>query len=111
MDSFHCATCAVEFKPKRPWQRYCSTHCQNKDGVKRHRRKKCHYKSTPVSRYPDAITSASTGFLEAPEPPSKAISYGWGKADDPPLQGDEYPLEYYGDGYPKLPDILKRPLD
>jgi hypothetical protein len=99
MDSFRCASCAVEFKPGRPWQRYCSLECQNKASVKRHRRKKC---------YLNAITSASTSFLEAPEPPSE--SYGWGKAGDPPLLGDDYLLEYYEDGYPKLPDILKRPL-
>ena len=100
-------SCGNQFIKKRPWQRYCSTECQNKDGVKRHRRKKCHYKSAPVSRYPDAITSGSTGFLVASKVPSEPISYGWGKAGDPPLQGD-YSLEYYEGGYPKLPDILKR---
>jgi hypothetical protein len=24
------------------------------------------------------------------------------------LQGDDYPLEYYPDGYPKVPDCLRR---
>jgi hypothetical protein len=24
------------------------------------------------------------------------------------LQGDDYPLDYYKDGYPKLPDCLRR---
>jgi hypothetical protein len=72
-------------------------------------RKKASAQEMPLQACPsNAITSACTGFLEAPEPPSKAISYGWGKAGDTPLQGDEYPLEYYEDGYPKLPDILKR---
>ena len=26
----------------------------------------------------------------------------------PPLSGDDYPLEYYEDGRPKLPDCLRR---
>ena len=26
----------------------------------------------------------------------------------PALQGDDYPLEYYEDGFPKIPDCLKR---
>ena len=29
-------------------------------------------------------------------------------ADGPPLQGDEYELEYYEDGYPKLPACLEK---
>ena len=28
--------------------------------------------------------------------------------DGPPLQGDDYPLEYYEDGFPKLPAFLDR---
>ena len=28
--------------------------------------------------------------------------------DGPPLQGHDYPLEYYEDGYPKLPSCLDR---
>jgi len=33
------------------------------------------------------------------------VSPNW---DGPPFQGDDYQLEYYPDGYPKLPDCLKR---
>jgi len=29
-------------------------------------------------------------------------------AGDPPLKGDDYPLEYYDDGYPKLAACLDR---
>ena len=28
--------------------------------------------------------------------------------DCPALQGDECPLDYYADGYPKLPECLRR---
>ncbi len=28
--------------------------------------------------------------------------------DGPPLQGDDYPLEFYEDGFPKLPACLDR---
>jgi hypothetical protein len=42
------------------------------------------------------------GSRTAPE----EVSYGWG----PPREvlGDDYPLEYYEDGFPKIPDILRR---
>jgi hypothetical protein len=69
--------------------------------MKRYRNRKapakCH------SRYPNAITPAPTPLLEAPEAPS----YGFGRKGDP-LRGDNFPLEYYNDGYPKLPDCLDR---
>jgi hypothetical protein len=47
---------------------------------------------------------ASTGLLEAPE----ALYMGFGRKGDPPLNGDDFPLEYYDDGYPKLPVYLDR---
>jgi hypothetical protein len=40
--------------------------------------------------------------------PEAVESYGSGKPGDPALQGDDYPLEYYEDGYPKLPACLDR---
>ena len=42
--------------------------------------------------------------LAAPPP----TAYGFGNPGDPPLQGDDYPLEYYEDGFPKLPACLDR---
>jgi hypothetical protein len=35
------------------------------------------------------------------------VSYGWGEVGDLPLQGEDFELEYFEDGYPKLPDCLK----
>jgi hypothetical protein len=101
--------CDTEFIKKRGRQLYCSTKCRVGDAVGRYRSSREAITTTlQVSQARRSDYKACTGFLEAPEPPSEAISYGWGKAGDPPLQGDEYPLEYYEDGYPKLPDILKR---
>jgi hypothetical protein len=103
--------CGTEFIKKRARQRYCSTKCRVGDAVGRHRSPREAITTTlQVSQPRRSDYRASTGFLEAPEPPSEAISYGWGEAGDPILRGDEYQLEYYADGYPKLPDILKRRL-
>jgi hypothetical protein len=103
-----CKVCTDEFNPARPWQQYCSRHCQIRDGMKRYRNRKapakCHNITWKVSRYPNAITPASTPLLEALEP----LSYGFGRPGDRPLQGDDYLLEYYPDGLPKLPPYLDR---
>jgi hypothetical protein len=93
--------CGTEFPKKREKQRYCSTRCRVGDAVGRHR---------------EAITepSPSTGeaITGAPAPsyglqkPSEEVSYGWGPPGE--VLKDDYPLEYYEDGFPKIPDILKR---
>ena len=44
------------------------------------------------------------GAILGPQEAPQAPSYGFGR----PLQGDDYPLEYYEDGYPKLPAPLDR---
>jgi hypothetical protein len=40
----------------------------------------------------------------SPETPS----YGFGNPGDPPLQGDDYLLQYDENGYPELPACLDR---
>jgi hypothetical protein len=103
-----CKSCTEEFNPARPWQQYCSRKCQVRDGMKRYRNRKapekCHNITWKVSRYPNAITPAPTPLLEAPGP----LSYGLGRPGDLPFQGDDYLLEYYPDGFPKLPPCLDR---
>jgi hypothetical protein len=47
---------------------------------------------------------ASTALLEAAE----ATSLGFGRKGAPTLKGDDFPLEYYDDGFPKLPECLDR---
>src|SRR6516164_11303855 len=80
-----CKSCTEEFNPARPWQQYCSRKCQIRYGMKRYRNRKtpakCHNITGKVSRYPNAITPASTPLLEALEP----LSYGFGRPGDPPL--------------------------
>jgi hypothetical protein len=76
--------------------------------MKRYRNRKspaiCHNITGKVSRYPNAITPASTPLLEALGP----LSYGFGRPGDAPLHGVDYLLEYYPDGFPKLPPCLDR---
>jgi hypothetical protein len=107
-----CSACDSVFQPKRKCQRYCSPECQNNHGMKRYRHRtsirKCHNATSPVPRYPNAITKGSSAILDGPKGQETEISYGWGRAGDPPLQGDDFALEYYPDGYPKLPECLRR---
>ena len=76
-----CEVCSLTVRKKRTAQRYCSERCRNTATQRRKRAK-----SGDVTR----------GYREAVTGPSAA------------LQGDEYPLEYYEDGYPKLPVCLDR---
>jgi endogenous inhibitor of DNA gyrase (YacG/DUF329 family) len=103
-----CARCGNAFIKKRQEQRYCSTRCRNGDAVGRHR--KAITRPTKVSRPRRSDDKGCTTLLEASNPPSESVSYGWGKVGDPPLHSDYPPLEYYGEGFPKIPNILKRPL-
>ncbi|MGA7373804.1 MAG: hypothetical protein WBW37_14545, partial [Methyloceanibacter sp.] len=50
------------------------------------------------------VSTLSTGAL-LPNRETSPLVRLW---DGPPLQGDDYPLEYYEDGYPKLPACLHR---
>ena len=64
-----------------------------------------------IADYPQREASVSGALRrEEPEAPAATLlpSYGFGKVGDPPLQGDDYPLEYYDDGFPKLPACLDR---
>src|SRR5262245_64053896 len=97
-----CRRCEQPYQPKRVAQVYCSRRCRVADAVSRHRRSdyiKPHH--SPVA---EKRLQATSGPPTAPEPPS----YGWGKAGDPIVSGDDYELEYYEDGFPKLPDCLRR---
>jgi hypothetical protein len=72
--------------------------------MKRYRNRKAPAKCHNITVKPNAITPASTPLLEAPA----LSSYGFGRPGDPPLQGDDYSLGYYPDGFPKLPPCLDR---
>jgi len=77
----HCEVCGLTVRKKRKAQRYCSERCRNTATQRRKRSKS----GDAVHGYREAVTGPSTA-----------------------LQGDDYPLEYYEDGYPKLPATLDR---
>ena len=107
-----CDNCDNEFVPHREAQRYCSKGCRVNAAVKRFRGKE-----VPGTKLQEAITYSSTvpspqrsdyrASTALPEA-AKAPSLGFGRPGDPRLQGDEYQLEYYEDGFPRLPDCLRR---
>ena len=87
----------------RSTKRYCSPRCRkaaSRDAVG----------AVSVTGVPPPILSVTS----APAPPRRAPdapvapSLGFGKVGDPPLQGDDYPIEMDSDGYPVMPDCLVR---
>ena len=96
--------CGQTFRTKRLAQRYCSTSCRKADFKRRGRAEKSVPEASPTTVLPEKRPPA----LERATPPRTAPSYGFDKPGDPPLQGDDYPLEYYEDGYPKIPECLRR---
>lgn len=106
-NEYRTCACGNTFKPRREAQRHCSAKCGTKARVTQHR-----------SRYKES------DFTEVPEKPLQAPQTQSGGLSDGPtmvwlrdfhhgptpgaLQGDDYPIEYYPDGYPKLPPCLDR---
>ena len=87
--------CGETFRPKRQAQRHCSASCRDlaKKRLKRSG-------DTPLSDFPTGSGNGPTmvwperNFHAGPSPGA--------------LQGNDYQLEYYEDGYPKLPACLDR---
>ena len=105
-----CA-CGEKFRLKRQAQTYCSERCRNKAVVSRRRSGDKGRSLIPIARSgdmpsvesPNASQWLSGGSTMVwPEP-----SYHRGPTPGAP-QGDDYPLEHYEDGYPKLPVCLDR---
>jgi hypothetical protein len=101
-----CRYCGTPLpEPKRGQVRkYCSSRCRKAAS----RASLCVTRSLPATQPPGRCDTASAPAPQPPDAPLTPPSYGWGKPGDPPLQGDDYPLEYYEDGYPKLPGCLDR---
>jgi hypothetical protein len=103
--------CGDGFAPKREKQRHCSARCRD---VAKKRLKRSGDKTTdpiPVAR------SGDTPTTNHPQGLGNGPTMVWTERDDKSwptptaLQGDDYRLEYYEDGYPKLPACLnRRPL-
>src|SRR5262245_48355626 len=98
----HCDHCGEALpKPKRGQpQRFCTAKCR----VAASRQSLCVTEPAPPIPVTPMRNTVPTDAPAAPEPPS----HGWGKVGDPILIGDDYPLEYYEDGFPKLPACLGR---
>jgi hypothetical protein len=95
MNCDHCGE--VLPAPKRgQQQRFCTARCR----VASRRALMRNTRTAPYPMRNTALSDSPTG--------SDPSSYGWGKVGDPILNGDDYQLEYYPDGYPKLPDCLRR---
>ena len=97
----NCNRCRAEFTPVRLAQVYCCARCR--DVAKKHRK-----------RSGDKGLKRGHGVSDAPRPLSDGSTVGWPSRDEQrgptpgALQGDDVTLEYYEDGYPKLPACLDR---
>ena len=95
-----CKRCSAEFEPIRKAQRYCSRKCRVADAVNRHR-------SEITRRRLQAPSDAPAGFGDGPTMVWPERDFHAGPTPGA-LQGDDVELEYYEDGYPKLPACLDR---
>ena len=105
--------CGQVFNPRREAQAYCSPRCGTKYRVARHRSRYVELTLTqrPGSRYigSSAPLQGSERHSESTFPPLIWPERDFTSGHTPgALQGDDYQLEYYEDGYPKLPSCLKR---
>src|SRR5262245_55974643 len=107
-----CDRCGYTVRRLRQAQRYCSTRCRMADAY--HRRRRSVDKSPDVSPQGRSVDEApsltETGLASYVWPtPSRGLEEPKLLGATPgALQGDDYPLEYYEDGYPKLPACLDR---
>jgi predicted nucleic acid-binding Zn ribbon protein len=111
-----CACCGAAFRPQRSWQRFCSATCQDRAKKQRQRAGNAGTSPDQVTQPIECGDTASAPLPRPPVAPPQTPSYGWGDTPlkpspldgKPVLLGDDYPLDYYDDGYPKLPDCLRR---
>ena len=99
-----CKRCGETFMPKRLAQVYCSRRCRVADAVARHR---SDYTEALPSAVPEKRLQAVEPALTASDESSTPYFNPHGPTPGA-LQGDDYQLEYYADGYPKLPACLDR---
>jgi hypothetical protein len=104
--------CGKTFTRVRQAQRYCSKECRVADAVDRFRSKEeAITTSPPIPSTREAITGAVAPLQSSQKALPEPLPYFNPHAPTPgALQGDDYPLDYYADGYPVLPDCLRRAL-
>jgi hypothetical protein len=108
-DEVRTCLCGGLFLAKRETQAHCSSRCR--DAAKKRRKRSGDKTLPPIS----VARSGDTGLSDAPSPFSDGSTVVWPVRDEllhgptpGAFQGDGYPLEYYEDGYPKLPACLDR---
>ena len=98
--------CGQSFHRKRLGQLYCSERCRKADFKRRTGSQRSVALDAPATVLPEKRPPAPA---ESPASPATAPSRDFTPGPTPgALQGDDYPLEYYEDGYPKLPASLDR---
>jgi hypothetical protein len=124
LDYLNCKRCGREVRRKRLAQVYCGPECSDAANKARKRKRLISANksgdgmrpATPLPRSGDApinntkeINALDGAFFRGmglyrwPEP-----SHHHEGPTPGALQGDDYPMEYYEDGYPKLPACLDR---
>ena len=112
-DMVQCTRCGETVKRKREAQVYCSRLCSDAAKKQRKRQRRTQRSGDagviPIP-VPRSGGSPATGLPTGSEMPSgEQTEYKPQKHwEGGPLEGDDYPLEYYPDGYPKLPSCLDR---
>ena len=104
------AGCGKTVTRVRQAQRYCSKECRVADAVERYRGKEeAITSSAPIPSTGEAITGAVAPLQRSQKTLPERLPYFNPHGPTPgALQGDDYPLEYYEEGYPKLPACLDR---
>jgi hypothetical protein len=113
-DLVTCEHCGETVERKRTAQRYCSKPCSVSAAVARHRAKSDGESPKEVLTEGDPVggidRSAYSAQRPAPAVPVTPSAHGSNPDGSTPgaLQGDDYQLDYYPDGFPKLPRCLDR---
>ena len=102
--SAECGRCGATFTKRREAQCYCTERCRNSATKARSR------SGEAVMPYPSIKGSGDTPSAAALcKPPLPSTPYFNPHGPTPgALQGDDYPLEFYQNGFPKLPECLRR---
>ena len=93
--------CGAKFMPKREGQRHCSRDCRVRNAMSR-------YRSDNTKRPRVVVAGSDNTASSAPPLGSESRARAFTTNFTEVLKGDDYPLEYYPDGYPKLPACLDR---
>jgi len=105
-DFLECNRCGLEVRRKRLAQVYCSKQCRDSAAKVRQRSADT---SRPLPRERRSADMASNLATTASRDPAEMTLGATSQVPDTYVSpGDDYPLEYYEDGYPKLPACLDR---